>query len=168
MKKFLSLILIALMMFTVLFVSVSCKEEPEQATPDRSESWDAKTKAEHCDPILPAGSVKLKTGFSIPMTWSADAKGLKDLPAVTYSFAGAIDSTTNVSQALKDAVLSTPQSFFDTTPTNIIFHENVASVFLDLSLTTFFRMLTSDFLVIPSGIFDSSMHLLISFAALRT
>ena len=32
MKKILSLILIALMMFTVLFVSVSCKEEPEQQT----------------------------------------------------------------------------------------------------------------------------------------
>ena len=120
MKKFLSLILIALMMFTVLFVSVSCKEEPEEVTPSQKE-WDAKTKAEHCDPILPAGSVKLKTGFSIPMTWSADAKGMKGLPAVTYSFAGAIDSTTNVSQALKDAVLNTPQSFFDTTPKNIIF-----------------------------------------------
>ena len=125
MKKLLSILLIALMMFTVLFVSVSCQEEPEQqvtpVTPDKSKDWDEKTKAEHCDPILPAGSVKLKGGFTIPMTWSADAKGLKDLPAVTYSFAGAVDSTTNVSQALKDAVLNTPQSFFDATPTNIIF-----------------------------------------------
>ena len=110
------------MMLSVIFVSVSCAAEPKQETkPDRSESWDAKTKAEHCDPILPAGSVKLKGGFSIPMTWSADSKGLKDLPAVTYSFAGAVDSTTNVSQALKDAVLNTPQSFFADTPKNIIF-----------------------------------------------
>lgn len=123
MKRFLSLLLVALMMLSVLFVSISCKAEPEQqpVTPDRSESWDAKTKSEHCDPILPAGSVKLKGGFSIPMTWSADAKGMKGLPDVTYSFAGAIDSNTNVSQALKDAVLNTPQSFFDETPKNIIF-----------------------------------------------
>ena len=120
MKKILSILLVALMMFTVLFVSVSCKEQPAEE-PDRSESWDAKTKAEHCDPILPAGSVKLKGGFSIPMNWSADSRGLKDLPAVTYSFAGTIDSNTNVSKELKDAVLNTPQSFFDETPKNIIF-----------------------------------------------
>lgn len=122
MKRFLGLLLIALMMLSMLFVSVSCKAEPEQHTPDRSESWDAKTKSEHCDPILPAGSVSLNGGdFSIPMTWSADAKGLKGLPDVKYSFAGAIDSTTNVSEALKEAVLNTPQSFFDDTPKNIIF-----------------------------------------------
>lgn len=119
MKKYISLLLVALMMFAVLFVSVSCKEE---VPADRSASWDAATKAEHCDPILPAGSVSLNGGsFSIPMNWSTDDRGVKNLPAVTYTFAGAVDSTTNVSKALKEAVLNTPQSFFDEKPKNIIF-----------------------------------------------
>ena len=118
MKKLLSLLLVALMMFTVLFVSVSCKEE---VPADRSASWDAKTKAEHCDPILPTGCVSQNTGLSIPMNWSVDPKGKTGLPDVTYTFSGKADSTTNVSKALKEAVLNTPQSFFDEKPTNIIF-----------------------------------------------
>ena len=116
MRKFISLLLIALMMLTVLFVSVACKNEPEQVTPDRSESWDEQTKAEHCDPILPTGTKQV-----IPTNWSVDSRGVKDLPAIIYNFAGAVTNVTNVTPELVAAVKNTPQSFFDEKPTNIIF-----------------------------------------------
>ena len=92
--------------------------------------WVNTAEYEHRDPILPAGSVKLSGNtFSIPLDWSDDAKGFtaangySDLPAVTYSFAGDVDSTTNVSAELKAAIKTAQDTpgFFDTTPTNIIF-----------------------------------------------
>ena len=169
-KRNLTLLLIALMMITVIVISVSCKKEPVEEdttcvvtfdtqgattnakidpvtidpgkpvarpkkTPKRTgyvflgwfsdkegknaydfkapvnESltiyavWANQTEYEHSDPILPKGSVALNNNsFTIPMDWSEDAKGMKDLPAVTYSFAGAVDSTTNVSDALKAGI----------------------------------------------------------------
>ena len=187
MKKSISLLLIALMMITVLFVSISCKEEPAQEpesttatltfdtkggnklaaitvekgasvrkskvkTPTKAgyvflgwyaeeayttqvtfpltltedktvyAKWENQTKYEHSDPILPAGSVALNNNsFTIPLTWSVDPKGKTGLPAVTYSFSGERTSVTNVSAELVNAVKTTPQSFFDETPTNIIF-----------------------------------------------
>ena len=126
MKKFLSLLLIALMMFTVLFVSVSCTE-PEQVTPTPEPEPEVDpTKAEHCDPILPIG-----TGQTIPTNWSVDERGMKDLPAIIYNFPGYDSATktyspvseTNVTPELK-AAIATAQAdpeFFDDTPTNIIF-----------------------------------------------
>ena len=187
MKKSISLLLIALMMITVLFVSISCKEEPAQEpesttatltfdtkggnklaaitvekgaqvkkskvkTPTKAgyvflgwyaeeayttqvtfpmtlnedktvyAKWENQTVYEHSDPILPAGSVALNNNsFTIPLTWSVDPKGKTGLPAVTYSFSGERTDKTNVSAELVAAVKSTPQSFFDETPTNIIF-----------------------------------------------
>ena len=86
--------------------------------------WVNTAEYEHRDPILPAGSVKLNgNSFSIPLDWSDDPKGMTGLPAVTYSFAGDVDSTTNVSAELKAAIKTAQETpgFFDTTPTNIIF-----------------------------------------------
>ncbi|MBR6084815.1 MAG: alkaline phosphatase [Spirochaetales bacterium] len=201
MKKFLSLLLIALMMLTVLFVSISCKEdqpEPEpqpqvtqytvsfvnnggtpkldpvtvnaDATISKTKKtvekegytllgwytdstfkegtefvfkktkvnsdltlyakWVDTTTYEHSDPILPKGSVALNSNsFTIPLTWSADAKGWTaangktDLPAVTYSFDGERTNKTNVSTELKAAMAAATAdpTFFDETPKNIIF-----------------------------------------------
>ena len=84
--------------------------------------WQDATSYYHSDPILPAGSVALNNkSFEIPLTWSTDPKGKTGLPAVTYSFSGDITAETNVSAELVAAVKNTPQSFFDETPTNIIF-----------------------------------------------
>ena len=202
MKRFLSLLLIALMMFTVLFVSISCKEEPQPEPEPQPQvtqytvtyvtnggtpkldpvtvneggtitktkktvekegytllgwytdstfkdgtqfvfkkttvtsdltlyaKWVDTTIYEHSDPILPAGSVALnKNAFTIPLTWSADARGwtatgrTPNLPAVTYSFAGERTSVTNVSTELKTAMAAATAdpTFFDETPKNIIF-----------------------------------------------
>ena len=203
MKKFLSLLLIALMMFTVLFVSISCKEEASQPEPEPQPQvvqytvsfvnnggtpkldpmtvnadatisktkkaiekegytllgwytdstfkegtefvfkktkvtsdltlyakWIDTTTYEHSDPVLPKGSVALNNyAFTIPLTWSADAKGWTaangktDLPAVTYSFTGDRTEKTNVSAELKAAMAAATAdpTFFDATPTNIIF-----------------------------------------------
>ena len=186
MKKPICLLLIALVMITVLFVSISCKEDPGEPeattatltfdtqgagamkaitvapgetikkskvkTPVRDgyvflgwytdttwktqvtfprvldadltiyAKWIDQSVYEHCDPILPKGSVAYNNGsFTIPLTWSVDENGKTGLPAVKYSFSGEVTSETNVSEALVAAVKNTPQSFFDTTPTNIIF-----------------------------------------------
>ena len=187
MKRSISLLLIALMMITVLFVSIACQEEPAKEpesttatltfdtkggnklaavtvdkgaqvkkskvkTPTKEgyvfmgwyaeeayttqvtfpmtlnedktvyAKWQDATSYYHGNPILPAGSVALNNkSFEIPLTWSADAKGKTGLPAVTYSFSGERTDKTNVSAELVAAVKSTPQSFFDETPTNIIF-----------------------------------------------
>ena len=182
-KKYLGLLLIALMMITVIFV-VSCKKEPAEdpkctvtfdtqgastkidpvtvdpgavvakpkKTPKRAgytflgwyddkegtkahdfkakitesmtvyAKWVNTTEYEHSDPILPKGSVALNgNSFSIPLTWSEDVNGKTGLPAVTYSFSGDRTSETNVSAQLVAAVKDTPQSFFASTPKNIIF-----------------------------------------------
>ena len=84
--------------------------------------WIDQTTYEHSDPILPQGSVKLNNNsFTIPLTWSPDADGKTGLPAVKYSFSGDRTAETNVSAELVNAVKNTPQSFFKTTPKNIIF-----------------------------------------------
>ncbi len=184
-KRNLTLLLIALMMITVVVISVSCKKEPvdtsvtvtfdtqgattnakidpvtvdpgtvvakPKKTPKRTgfvflgwfkdkdgkvaydfkapvnESltiyacWLNQTEYEHSDPILPKGSVALNgNSFTIPMDWSVDPEGKKDLPAVKYSFSGERTAETNVSDALVAAVENTDQSFFAATPKNIIF-----------------------------------------------
>ena len=187
MKKSISLLLIALVMLTVLIVTISCAQEPQEEpqptqvtltfdtkggnklaaitvepgaqvkkskvkTPTRAgyvflgwyaeeaytnqvtfpltltenktvyAKWENQTIYEHSDPILPKGSVAYNNNTNpIPMTWSVDPKGKTGLPAVTYSFSGERTSVTNVSDELYNAVKNTPQSFFDDTPTNIIF-----------------------------------------------
>ena len=92
--------------------------------------WVDTTTYQHSDPILPAGSVKLNNNaFTIPLTWSPDEKGwtatgrTPDLPPVTYSFAGERTDVTNVSAELKEAIATATAdpTFFDDTPTNIIF-----------------------------------------------
>ena len=204
MKRFLSLLLVALMMITVLFVSISCAEEAAQPEPEPQPQvtqytvtfvnnggtpkldpvkvnegatisktkktielegytlvgwytdpefkdgtqfvfkkttvtsdltlyakWVDTTTYEHSDPVLPAGSVKLNNSpsYSIPLTWSADAKGwtatgrTPNLPAVTYSFSGERTAETNVSSELKEAIATATAdpTFFAETPKNIIF-----------------------------------------------
>ena len=187
MKKSISLLLIALMMLTVLIVTISCAQEPQEEpqptsvtltfdtkggnklaaitvepgaqvkkskvkTPTRAgyvflgwyaeeaytnqvtfpltltenktvyAKWENQTVYEHSDPILPKGSVAYNNNSNpIPLTWSVDPAGKTGLPAVPYSFAGERTNVTNVSAELVAAVKSTPQSFFDDTPTNIIF-----------------------------------------------
>ncbi|MBO4718168.1 MAG: alkaline phosphatase [Spirochaetales bacterium] len=98
MKRFLSLLLIVLMMFTVVFVTVACKEEAAPAATPEPEPTPDKTTLEHCDPILPKG-----TGAVIP-TWDVDDNGVKDLPAYVVNFAGSSDSKTNVTAELIAAV----------------------------------------------------------------
>ena len=185
MKKYLGLLLVALMLVTIIFVSVSCKQDSEPETntvtltfetngglkmkaltynvgdtvkkskvkdPTRTgyqflgwfldkefktaatfpcvikenmtiyAKWIDQTIYEHSAPILPKGSVAYNDkSFTIPLGWSDDAKGLKNLPDVTYSFSGERTDVTNVSAELVKAVKETPQSFFEKTPTNIIF-----------------------------------------------
>ena len=70
---------------------------------------------DHSNPILPAG-----TGQVIPTDWSTDSNGLTGLPDIIYNFAGDVDNTTNVTMPLKTAVTETPQSFFSSTPKNVI------------------------------------------------
>lgn len=109
MKKLLSILLLALLMCTVLFTTVACKEEPAPApVPVTLEDPEP---TEKCDPILPAG-----TGKAVPKTWSTDANGKTGLPSFVTD-----GSATNVTEALVNAVKSTPQSFFADTPKNIIY-----------------------------------------------
>ena len=78
--------------------------------------WVSQSKYEHRDPILPTG-----TGKKIPTNWSTNPKGKTGLPDIIYNFSGDVTDVTNVTQALKDAVENTPQSFFDSTPTKVLF-----------------------------------------------
>ena len=113
MKKFLSILLVVLMMFSVLFVTISCKQEATPTptpTPEPEPEVDP-TIAEHCDPILPSG-----TGQVVPSSWSVDADGKTGLSAFVTD-----GSRTNVTEDLIKAVKETPQSFFDETPTNVIY-----------------------------------------------
>lgn len=107
MKRILSLLLIVLMMFSVLFVTVSCAEE------QTSQQKQEKVKdplAHDGDPILPKGT----EDTTIPR-WTVGVGGKDNLP--DYVTDG---SKTNVTAALKDAVQNTPQSFFDATPKRVI------------------------------------------------
>ncbi len=118
MKKFLSLLLVVLMVFSVLFVTISCKQEATPTPTPEPEPEVDPTVAEHCDPILPTGTKQV-----IPTTWSVNENGAKDLPAIVYNFAGAADSTTNVTKELKDAIaaaLADPD-YFDETPKKVLF-----------------------------------------------
>lgn len=132
MKKLLSILLIALMMFSVVFIMVSCQEEAAQPTPtptpepqpDPEPEVDP-TVAEHCDPILPKGAVASKPTDPIPTDWSVNPKGTlgADLPEIIYSFSGEKTDVTNVTKALKDAVAAAnaDPTYFDETPKKILF-----------------------------------------------
>lgn len=114
MKRFLSLLLIVLMMFSVLFVTISCKNDvapatPEDTTPDTPA--EDKTQGQKGDPILPKG-----TGQEVPR-WVGVGEGGKTGLADFVTDG----SKTNVTEQLVQAVKDTPQSFFAATPKRVIY-----------------------------------------------
>lgn len=107
MKKFLSSLLIVLMMFSVLFVSISCKEPDSPVTPPEED----KTEGQKCDPILPKG-----TGVSVPRWTGVGEGGVTGLADFVTD-----GSTTNVTEQLIKAVENAKQSDFAETPKRVIF-----------------------------------------------
>lgn len=110
MKRYLSILLVALMMFSVLFVSISCNQEKNNNTPTPAPTPEFDAKAHDGRPILPKG-----TGQVIPSDWSVDQNGKTGLPDFVTD-----GSKTNVTAELKAALKSVDQSFFAETPKNVI------------------------------------------------
>jgi len=108
MKRYLSILLVALMMFSVFFVTVSCNNQPAKQQEQETKVKDPL--AHDGNPILPQG-----TEDTVIPRWSVGQGGKAGLP--DYVTDG---SKSNVSAELKAAIASTPQSFFAATPKRVI------------------------------------------------
>lgn len=128
MKKYLKMLMTALLILAVLFVAVACKEpepEPEPVVTDP-------TLKEKCAPILPKG-----TGQVIPRNWSVDPNGVTGLPAFIVNFSGDVDTTTNVTAELKAAIANAQTSgLFNDKPVNnviVLIGDGMGLTHLDMS-----------------------------------
>lgn len=135
MKKLLSLLLIVLLMFSVLFVTVSCKDQPAAEEPQKQEEIDPTGLVKY-DPILPKG-----TGQFVPSerAWSVDPNGVTGLPNYIVNFKGSAkaSSITNVTTELKNAIKKAmTDHLFDDKPVNnviLIIGDGMGKSHLDIS-----------------------------------